>query len=105
MTGSTPVRVAVNKYEYVKRSVSKRTEWVRTLKDKPCMDCGAILPPHDMHYHHLDPAIKEFRISDGMWRKSRIVILAEIAKCVLICSSCHKARHSSVEERPSSGVS
>lgn len=43
-------------------------------------------------FHHIDPATKLFEIGAGV-RHSRRKILAEIAKCVVRCRSCHTKWH------------
>jgi len=48
-----------------------------------------------LELHHLDPASKDFTI--GMNRAMSVKrILAEIEKCVVLCSNCHKKVHAGV---------
>jgi len=89
---SSKGRVLLNKYEYVKKSVCKRREWLDSLKDSPCSDCGIKYPPFVMEWHHLNPCMKSFSIGQGSFRHSRGKILFEISKCVLLCSNCHRIR-------------
>jgi hypothetical protein len=45
-------------------------------------------------FHHTDPTKKDIAISDavkGGWSKKNI--LAEIAKCEVLCSNCHLKHH------------
>jgi len=42
-----------------------------------------------MHFHHRDPATKEFSISEYGVCRSWERMLAEAKKCVLVCSNCH----------------
>lgn len=72
------------------------TARLRELRDAAgCADDG----PHggDLSYHHLDPSTKECMVSD-MWSHSQEKVDAEIAKCVVLCASCHQRRH--LEENP-----
>jgi hypothetical protein len=91
-------------YEYTKASVDRRREWARTLKDKPCSKCGEQLEPERMHWHHRDPATKEFRVALGVFRASRARILAEIAKCDLLCEPCHDELHGGEHQAAACGT-
>ncbi len=55
------------------------------------MDCGQCFPPCVMQWDHRDPATKAFPVSK-MSNRSVPVILAEIAKCDLVCANCHLIR-------------
>ena len=94
VAGSNPATTTnfMNKYEYVKRALSNRMVWFNSLKDKPCADCGIQYPPYVMEFHHLDPTLKMFGLGQGRFREGRERILAEIAKCVLLCANCHRHR-------------
>lgn len=58
-----------------------------------CAGCGLREPVDALEFHHLDPHTKEFGIStEGIprrWDK----IVAELAKCVLLCANCHREVH------------
>lgn len=68
--------------------------WMDSLKEgKPCADCGVIYPPYVMEWHHLPGAEKTLVLADvrrAAHGKKRI--LAEIAKCELVCANCHRER-------------
>ncbi len=66
-----------------KATASRQVQRIQELKTKPCQDCGNVFEPCAMDFHHIDPTQKETR------RKT----MAEIAKCVLLCSNCHRIRH------------
>lgn len=95
--GSLPTRPAIffmsNKYEYVKKSIEKRREWVYELKSNPCTGCGNKYHPCAMHFHHIDSKTKSFEIGKQSYRKSREKIQKEIDKCVLLCANCHSFLH------------
>jgi len=62
-------------------------------KDVPCKDCGQRYPPYIMQFDHLDPEQKltevSRMISNGF---SQATLLAEMAKCEVVCANCHAAR-------------
>jgi hypothetical protein len=77
----------------VKKAVRKRLVLVDSLKTgKCCEDCKIEYPPFVMDWHHIDPTQKSFGIGQGRVRHSIKKILEEIAKCVLLCSNCHRIR-------------
>lgn len=80
-------------YEAVKACVARRVEWMRLQKDRPCERCGTQLDPDEMHFHHREPAEKEFGIASAAFRVSRVRLAAEIAKCELLCADCHISEH------------
>jgi transposase len=53
-----------------------------------CTLCGYDASTVALHFHHLDPALKEFTIRSGETR-SIARMRAEAAKCVLLCANCH----------------
>jgi hypothetical protein len=89
---------ADNKATQIARQMVRRRElkdWLLKYKqERCCADCGMSFAdrPECADFHHLDPSIKEgpvyrFTVS------SRAAMLAEIAKCVLLCANCHRTRH------------
>lgn len=59
-------------------------------KQKPCADCQGTFDPICMDFHHVSGK-KDFNIGWGRYGPARIA--AEIAKCIVICSNCHRLRH------------
>jgi hypothetical protein len=60
------------------------------LGSKCCL-CGYDLCPAALEFHHLDPKEKDLVISRSMsWKR----IEAELKKCELLCSNCHREVHS-----------
>jgi hypothetical protein len=69
-----------------------RRELVAELKNVPCADCGVKYPPYVMDFDHRGD--KLFEISDAIGREVSLDrFLAEIAKCDVVCSNCHRERH------------
>lgn len=78
-------RSAVKKYE------SKLTKVINEAKARPCEDCGIEYPSRVMCFHHRDPSEKLFEIGSRLGGMAKI--LAEIAKCDVLCLNCHALRH------------
>ena len=71
----------------------KRREWLREMKTgKPCTDCGRTFPPEAMQWDHLPGTAKVGEISKMMRHLSPKLILEELAKCELVCATCHAIR-------------
>lgn len=66
---------------------------IAELKKGPCVDCGQTFHPVCMDFDHLNPETKTRNIS-AMAQQSKETILAEIAKCELVCANCHRLRSS-----------
>lgn len=76
--------------------VKDRSDAARALiqreKKCPCADCGIEYPAPVMHFHHRDPSQK-FKTVCSLVNHSEETILAEIAKCDVLCANCHAMRH------------
>lgn len=85
-----------NRAAYYGRGEARRKlirNMIAAIKKQPCADCGASYPPYVMDLDHLDPASKEItpaRLAGSGWPMKRIE--AEIAKCEVVCSNCHRER-------------
>ena len=55
------------------------------------MDCGFTYPPYVMDFDHIDGE-KAFNIGMAVCRRGSAALLAEAAKCEIVCSNCHRAR-------------
>lgn len=76
-----------------RRRLNQKQRWLATLaqlKAAPCTDCGGRFHPVAMDFDHRDPIEKLFVISKGP--KKLELVLAEIAKCDLVCANCHRVR-------------
>jgi hypothetical protein len=61
----------------------------RARRGNACEGCGAT---DGLVWHHRDPATKLFKISAGH-RAGNRVLARELAKCILVCPTCHHAAH------------
>lgn len=80
---------------YKRRKLCKSRERILTYildkKKAPCLDCNHCFPREAMDFDHLDPSTKVERL--GVLRNSTFeVVVAEIAKCELVCANCHRKR-------------
>jgi len=66
----------------------RKRSLVRELKSGGCTRCEE-RDPACLDFHHIDPATKLFRISEPLCGREEVV-RAEVAKCVLLCSNCHR---------------
>ena len=89
-----PTTRAAMRKEYDRRHAAKVHTAYRILVDgfkaSPCLDCGNCFPPECMDFDHVR-GVKVFSIGQFGQRKLDHVI-AEIAKCDLVCANCHRVR-------------
>jgi hypothetical protein len=78
----------------VKNRIKRLKVWLRDLKKTlKCSRCGEDHPAC-LQFHHKDPKSKEVSLSQVYklgWGQERI--LAEIAKCEVLCANCHFKHH------------
>ncbi len=81
-----------------RRQEAKLREWreqtalLERLRDVPCADCGNRFPKCAMDFDHRDPATKEYTVTRMVLRTTTEAILAEAAKCDIVCANCHRLR-------------
>jgi hypothetical protein len=68
-----------------------------------CAICGYDRCIINLHFHHVDPAQKEFAMTVAMG-KSRATFRAEAKKCVLVCANCHGEIEAGLIESPPAGA-
>jgi hypothetical protein len=79
--------------EYMRGFYAKRKQRLVELKrDRACERCG-FADPCALDFHHREPAEKSFKISEYAWKVSDERLLAEIAKCDVLCANCHRVEH------------
>lgn len=86
-----------NKGLYKEKNIRRRKElinFVISLKQKPCMDCGVYYPHYVMDFDHREPSKKLDSINRmiNLHSYSKKKISKEIGKCDLVCSNCHRIR-------------
>lgn len=76
----------------------KRSSWraharlLDSIKDAPCVDCGRRFPPSAMDFDHRDAGTKRVAVSRMIGRAGTAAIMAEVAKCDIVCANCHRER-------------
>jgi hypothetical protein len=83
-----------NKEQYLDRAKTQRAEMtalVNAAKDVPCTDCGIKYPPYVMQFDHVR-GDKKFNLAEAKAIGSKRRVLAEIAKCEVVCANCHTER-------------
>src|SRR6266446_5150323 len=79
--------------ERVRLRQAATTAFLRRLREVPCADCGGCFAGHQMDFDHRDPTHKKFNLcSSRAALKRREQILAEAAKCDVVCANCHRLR-------------
>ncbi len=64
-----------------------------------CRICGLVDDPIVYDFHHVDPRLKEFALSQRVGTQSWDVVWKEAQKCVLLCVICHrKLTHGKLEQ-------
>ena len=86
-----------NRALYRKKNIRRRKElieFVISLKQKPCMDCGVRYSHYVMDFDHRNKKTKIDSINQmiNYHSYSREKILKEIEKCDLVCANCHRIR-------------
>lgn len=76
----------------VRRRQAEVAAQVEELKKAPCTDCGNRYDPVCMDWDHLPQHEKRGNVSEMLTTHSAPAVFAEIAKCELVCSNCHRLR-------------
>ena len=104
---STSCRNCIN--EYNRKNYKKYLPTIRAYNNKrkketrkwfqeyklhlKCEECGYNKHPAALDFHHLDPNTKENAVRHFTNGYAKERILAEIAKCKVLCANCHRIHH------------
>lgn len=69
-----------------------RKDYFVEMFGRICFDCKVSYPNYIFDFHHIDPSEKDIKISSIRSLKDHR-IKSELAKCVMLCSNCHRTRH------------
>ena len=87
--------------EYVCNHVKKRKKDLASLFGGKCCICGFDAFQEALEFHHIDPSIKSFGLTDSTAvTKALEKQLEEARKCVLLCANCHRGVHAGYLELP-----
>lgn len=83
------------KLRKIKRDISteRAKDLILEKKKAGCFNCGYNRYVGALEFHHIDPSTKSFSIGSNAAGKNLNEILEELAKCVLLCSNCHREVH------------
>lgn len=72
---------------------AERRELADSLKNA-CISCGYSRCKQALDFHHRDGADKDTEVSKLVKAMASVKrIMAEIAKCDVVCANCHRERH------------
>src|SRR5436190_17298325 len=74
-----------------KQYAQSRQDFIEWLKSIPCQDCHQCFPPECMDFDHRDG---ESKLGIIATMKTLLIdkLQAEVMKCDLVCSNCHRIR-------------
>lgn len=86
-----------NKQLYRQKNIRRKKlliDFVISLKQKPCIDCGVKYPHYVMDFDHRDRNTKLASINKmiNFHSYAKKKILKETEKCDLVCANCHRIR-------------
>lgn len=76
-------------YKRKKRYGENNIAYIRSVKDKPCADCGIKYPYYVMDLDHKFD--KKFNFNTA-YNQGRLKLVEEVKKCDVVCSNCHRER-------------
>lgn len=75
------------------RAYKIKRDFINKVKDRPCQDCGETYPSFVMDFDHTGMEIKLNHVATIVARNwSMEKIKAEVSKCDVVCSNCHRMR-------------
>lgn len=73
---------------YASRVTAERVAIGYAALGGKCRKCGEV---NDLEFDHIDPSQMSFRLRSG-WGRPIGIWMAELAKCQLLCRSCHQLK-------------
>lgn len=81
----------------LKKRIKNRYEFIEKLKIK-CEICGEDRKCC-LDFHHKDPSTKSYSVVHMAHNSFKLEdILAEVAKCSILCANCHRVEHARIKE-------
>jgi len=85
-------RTASRELERKRRYWKTQARMLDDLKRRACADCHRRFPVCAMDFDHRDPKDKRYTVSRMIGRAGNGRIMAEVAKCDIVCANCHRDR-------------
>ena len=76
----------------------KIKQWALDYKGNKCEICGYNKCTDALDFHHINPKIKKFKLSDRNIPTDWATVQLELDKCILVCANCHRELHSQKKE-------
>src|SRR5213078_103359 len=94
------------RWEHVARERRVRKARAVALMGNTCHTCERGGPSKLFEFHHRNAAEKLFGISEDGIMRDWAKVLAELAKCVMLCANCHREVHAGVRtlDHPQPGL-
>jgi hypothetical protein len=86
--------------EAVARRRRKMKETLIAEAGGRCAICGYNRHPAALQFHHLDPTLKEFGVSNRGVTRAIAIARLEAQKCVLLCATCHAEVEAGIASLP-----
>lgn len=77
------------------RKITRKEKFYTWKKTLECCICGEN-ESCCLDFHHLDPSKKEIEIAKIVEHRSWKNIMKEVAKCIVVCSNCHRQIHNNI---------
>lgn len=78
------------KRQQTRLDAKRHQDWLWSFKRIPCHDCGKTYPPVIMEFDHVPERGPKLGNITGIRSKEKALI--EIAKCDVVCPTCHRIR-------------
>ncbi len=81
---------------YSKNRLKHKKEWLKIIISKglnKCSKCGFDKHFCAIDFHHQNPKEKEFKIAQIIDTKPTPDKIAELDKCIPLCTNCHRILH------------
>lgn len=69
----------------------QKTALTQLKSATPCLDCSGLFDACQMDFDHVVPGSKVENVARAIGRQTEL-LLAEVAKCHLVCANCHRER-------------
>lgn len=89
--------------EYCRNRRTRTNQWLKEYKSRGCSVCGETFL-ECLDFHHRDPNTKSFDIGTRASAMALKKVMAEVAKCDVICANCHRKLHAAERVASEEGI-